>query len=90
MKFIGQLAATNLTSSTGLFVQFVAIMYWLEFHWILTINITVKNPSQRATSSSEQTRQYLRRLDNKTIIELIEVYKIDFEMFQYSPEGYYM
>ena len=86
MRFIGQLAATNLTSSTGLLVCW---NYWLEFYLSnITIQYLVKNPSQRATSSSDLTRQYLGKLDNKTITDLIEVYKIDFEMFQYSPKGY--
>ena len=82
MRFIGQLASTNLTAATGLIVFW---NFWLEFYG----DFIVKNPSQRANSSSERTRQYLRKLDNKTMMELIEVYQIDFEMFQYSPEGYY-
>ena len=82
MRFIGQLASTNLTAATGLIVSW---NFWSEFYG----DFIVKNPSQRANSSSERTRQYLRRLDNKTMMELIEVYQIDFEMFKYSPEGYY-
>ena len=40
-------------------------------------------------STSELAREYLSRIDHKTFRDLIEVYRVDFEMFQYSPEGYY-
>ena len=50
---------------------------------------TVENPSHGVTSSSQQAREYLSRLDDETFAGLMEVYKIDFEMFLYSPEGYY-
>ena len=50
---------------------------------------TVKNPSSGGTSSLELTRKYFSRLDEKAVRELERVYRLDFEMFQYSPEGYY-
>ena len=50
---------------------------------------TVKNPSSGGTSSLELTRKYFSRLDKKAVRELERVYRVDFEMFQYSPEGYY-
>ena len=37
----------------------------------------------------EQAREYLSSLDNRTLTDLIEVYRLDFEMFQYSTEEYY-
>ena len=47
--------------------------------------ILVKNPSK----GTKSTQDYLSLLDKKTLSKLISIYKPDFEMFQYSPEGYY-
>ena len=47
--------------------------------------ILVKNPSK----GTKSTQDYLSLLDKKTLSKLINIYKPDFEMFQYSPEGYY-
>jgi len=50
---------------------------------------TVENPSKGPSSSMKQSREYLSRLDSQARAELYQVYKVDFEMFQYSPDGYY-
>ena len=47
--------------------------------------ISVKNPSK----GDKSTRDYLSLLDKKTFKKIIKIYQPDFEMFQYSPEGYY-
>ena len=47
--------------------------------------ILVKNPSK----GTKSTQDYLSLLDKNTLSKLINIYKPDFEMFQYSPEGYY-
>ena len=44
--------------------------------------IPVKNPSR----GQKSTQDYLSLLDKKTLSDLIEMYKPDFEMFQYTPE----
>ena len=51
--------------------------------------ISEKNRGRVEKSTSELAREYLSRIDQKTFTDLIEVYRVDFEMFQYSPEGYY-
>ena len=47
--------------------------------------ILVKNPSK----GTKSTQDYLSLLDKNTLSKLINIYKPDFEMFQYSSEGYY-
>ena len=39
-------------------------------------------------STKELARKYFKQLDRKTVDELFEFYKVDFEMFGYSPELY--
>ena len=51
--------------------------------------LSVMNRGKGEKSTSELAREYLTRIDSKTISDLIEVYRVDFEMFQYSPEGYF-
>ena len=48
-----------------------------------------ENRGRGDKSTSELAREYLSRIDQKTFTDLIEVFRVDFEMFQYSPEGYY-
>ena len=51
---------------------------------------TVKNPrGGRGESTAEAAMRYFSQLDKKTIRDLYEVYKVDFEMFLYDREGYY-
>ena len=55
---------------------------------IIVKNFLERNRSRGEKSSSDQAKEYLSSLDNKTLTDLIEVYRVDFEMFQYSAEGY--
>ena len=50
----------------------------------LLLVVSVKNQNQRDKSTGE----YLSQLDKKTLRDLIEVYRKDFEMFQYNIEEY--
>ena len=38
--------------------------------------------------TDELARKYFEQLDRQTVDELYEFYKVDFEMFGYSPELY--
>ena len=56
---------------------------------VIDCSILEKNRSKGEKSTSEVAKEYLSRIDNKTLTDLLEVYRVDFEMFQYSPKGYY-
>ena len=60
-----------------------------DFQLLNVGNFSERNRSRGEKSSSDQAKEYLSTLDNKTLSDLIEVYRVDFEMFQYSTEGYY-
>ena len=49
--------------------------------------------SQKSTrvggSTNELARKYFSELDINTTKQLYELYKVDFEMFDYSPEEYF-
>ena len=79
MNFIGQMANVTFTSSLGDYVFF-----W-NYHYYKNILIVVKNP----TKGDRSTFDYLSQLDKKTLKKIIKMYEPDFEMFQYSPDGYY-
>ena len=79
MRYIGQMAGVNLTSQTGDDI-------WGER--VPLILIVVKNPSSGRTSSSDLTRRYFSSLDEKAVRDLEEVYKVDFEMFNYTMDKY--
>ena len=55
----------------------------------IILMLSVMNRGKGDRSTSELAKEYLSRIDQKTFTDLIEVYRVDFEMFQYSPEGYY-
>ena len=55
----------------------------------IILMLLVMNRGKGDRSTSELAKEYLSRIDQKTFTDLIEVYRVDFEMFQYSPEGYY-
>ena len=40
-------------------------------------------------STNELARKYFSELDINTTKQLYELYKVDFEMFDYSPEEYF-
>ena len=80
MNFIGQMANITFTSSLGDNVLFFEIITNYK-----NILILVKNPSK----GDRSTFDYLSQLDKKTLKKIIKMYEPDFEMFQYSPDGYY-
>ena len=81
MKFIGQMARVKFITSLGE----DNVLQLKDFDvWFLFLVVSVKNQNQRDRSTGE----YLSQLDKKTRTALIEVYKKDFEMFQYNIEEY--
>ena len=43
----------------------------------------------RGGSTKEKAEKYFSELDIETAKRLYELYKVDFEMFQYSPDAYF-
>ena len=39
-------------------------------------------------NTRDLTKQYFSELDQGTVMELYNIYKVDFEMFSYNTEGY--
>ena len=54
------------------------------FHFFTTF-VSVFNP----TIGEKTTQDYLSQLNKTTLADLVKVYQPDFEMFQYSTEGFY-
>ena len=61
---------------------YIGEMAGVEFKMIST------NPSSGG-STSELAGNYFRQLDLRTVKKLYELYKVDFEMFGYSPDSYF-
>ena len=48
---------------------------------VIDCSILEKNRSKGEKSTSEVAKEYLSRIDNKTLTDILEVYRVDFENF---------
>ena len=80
LKFIGKLAHVDFQN-----------IGWLDiFIRIFLINIlTEGSHTSSGGSTKELAKKYFSELSLGTVKKLYEAYKVDFEMFGYSPQLYY-
>ena len=61
--------------------QFIGVMAGIQFE-------DIQEHKSSGGGTKELARKYFELLDRKTVDQLFEFYKVDFEMFGYSPEVY--
>ena len=54
-----------------------------------TTNVTLTWTRRRSNSSSQIALDYFSQLDKHSVKQLYKIYKIDFEMFEYSVQPYF-
>ena len=70
-------------------IFFLESMYFLDVSGLSSTNLTIPWTNRRRTnSSSELALDYFRQLDQATVARLVDIYRIDFEMFGYDYQPY--
>ena len=79
-KFIGKLANIDFKP----FGKYIHI-FFCQFIWIFLVATHVSSGG----GTNELARKYFSQLRLNTVKKLYKIYKVDFEMFGYSPQWYY-
>ena len=82
LKFIEKLANVDFKNIGGLYRDILIKIFLINI-------LTVGSHHSSGGSTKELAKKYFSELSLGTVKKLYEVYKVDFEMFGYSPQLYY-